>query len=590
MLRQLLLAAACVCAANAGAREWNVTDSGALGDGQRDCSAAFQQAMNEAAAAGGGIVNVPAGQYRIAGTLEIPGGVTLQGTFRVPPADQRENRPKLDGSVLLAYAGRGDVSAKPFITLAGSMATLAGFMITYPEWQQSDVPPVPYPPTVFAGAVVNTGVLDCNFLNSYEALHFERAARFLVRNVHGFPLFRGLYIDMCMDIGRVENVHFWPFGGFWKPEDPMCHWVNMNGVAFDFRRQDWCYVTNTFCFGYGIGYKFAKSPVAEAAPGTTNGQLLGIGADSCERAVYIEETQQGGLQITNAELVGRWGSKDAVCLEIAAKDASAVATLSNCTFWGPIDRCIWVKGKNARLNVHASTFCSWDVGTKGAAAIQVDGGKAIVQGNQFMQQGTDVRVAEAVRSAILMGNQASGGFSVENCAGARTQLSANEESPVVWTKQAKRHYRLYVGQEGDGPYLRHWNAGEGAPEWPSGGRKRWSTGASELVLPVQPHTRYTITLDVCTTPAGQAPEMGLYLGKKRIAEFPAPGAPARVSGTIPPQKGDKVTLTIRCKGFVPKDGNAASMDDRELGVMLRSVTMKAKRAPDAPIFPANAGD
>jgi hypothetical protein len=150
-------------ATTALAQEWKVTDSGAVGDGKTDCTAAFQQALDQAAKAGGGVVNVAAGRYRINGNLIIPGGVTLQGTFRSPPTSH------LQGSILLAFAGRGNPKDKPFIRLGGPNATIAGVIITYPEWKQSDVPPIPYPPCIYARDAENTAVLDCLLLNPYEA-------------------------------------------------------------------------------------------------------------------------------------------------------------------------------------------------------------------------------------------------------------------------------------------------------------------------------------------------------------------------------------------------------------------------------------
>ncbi|HOW19324.1 MAG TPA: hypothetical protein PLC79_09825, partial [Phycisphaerae bacterium] len=48
--------------ATAAVREWDVARDGkAVGDGQTDCTRAFQQLLDEAGKAGGGIVNVPAG-------------------------------------------------------------------------------------------------------------------------------------------------------------------------------------------------------------------------------------------------------------------------------------------------------------------------------------------------------------------------------------------------------------------------------------------------------------------------------------------------------------------------------------------------
>ena len=223
-----------------------IVTGGAVGDGVKDNTSIFQSLLDEAGKSGGGIVNVPVGRYRIDGNLVIPGGVTLQGTFRVPPTSRHDGNPNLYGSVLLAYAGRNKPDAKPFVQLSGSTATLAGVIVTYPEWKQQDVPPVPYPPCIYSSDCDNADVVDCCLINPYEGIRLVRSARFLVRNVYGYPSWRGLYVDECYDIGRVENCHFWPFGVDYKPDNPFCKWVNANGVAFEFARTDWQYVLDTF--------------------------------------------------------------------------------------------------------------------------------------------------------------------------------------------------------------------------------------------------------------------------------------------------------------------------------------------------------
>ena len=567
----------------APAAEWNVADEGAIGDAATDNTAVFQKVLDQAGAAGGGIVRVPTGHYRFDGTLSIPGGVTLQGTFRVPPTNRCDGRDKLDGSVLLAYAGRGSQDGEPFIRLAGSMATLAGFMIAYPEWNQTDVPPVPYPPTVLAEHCDNVGVLDCLFLNSYEAIHFQNAGRFLVRNCYGYPSFRGLYVDACYDIGRVENCHFWPFGTRYGIEDPYSRWVNLNGVAFEFARTDWQYCLNTFCFGYGVGYKFSRSK-----NGSCNGNFVGIGADSCRRAVLVD-TAPGtiDLLVTNGEFVGRWGSADSVGVDVVGETTQRVS-LNNCAFWGPLDRCIWVQAPDARLTATACGFSSWDVTGSGSPAVQVDSGKVILQGNSFLREGLHVRIGEAVRSALLVGNQAGIGLRVENHAGDRTQMVANEEDTLVWTDEARRHYRVDVGSPGDSRYVSGCHGPETAGEWEDGGTKRWMTPEVRLDLPVRRGKRYTITLDIHIPRYAVDEANGLYLGHERIAGFPAKEGAALVEATLPRIRDNHVTLSIRAKGWVPAECLEGSRDPRELSAALRAVTMRAKRAPDR-IFDANTG-
>lgn len=566
------------------AAPWTVVECGAIGDGKTDATAAFQKALDTAAQAGGGVVDVPSGEYRINGFLLIPGGVTLQGTYRTPPTNDHEARPRMDGSVLQAYSGRGKPEAAPFIRLNGSNAVLMGVVITYPEWKQADVPPVAYPPTVFADYTTNTAVVDCLFLNSYAAIHFQNAARYLVRSVYGYPSYRGFYTDNCGDIGRVENCHFWPFGVAYKPDDPFCQWVNTHGVAFEFARTDWQYVLNTFCFGYGVGYKFS-----ETKNGSCNGNFVGIGADSCRRPILVEQAQAPGLLITNAELVGRWGSTDSVGIEVAPSVKGGKVSVSNSAFWGPLDRCLWQRSAAAQVTVIGSNFCNWDNGSTGSAAIEIAAGKAIVQGNTFADGETHVRVAAGVESAIIIGNQATAGLVVDNQAGARTQVLANELSPVVWTKDAKLHYRVDVGAPGDRAWVRKWHAQEAGGEWTDRpGTKRWSGAESLLLLPVVKGRTYTLTLELFMPVYALSPDAGLYLGERRLAAFPDQAGTAVITATLPALKTEQIVLTVRCQGWCPKDLMPGNLDTRVLGVGVRSVTLRAKRAPKS-VFDACRG-
>ncbi|HOJ32915.1 MAG TPA: glycosyl hydrolase family 28-related protein [Candidatus Hydrogenedentes bacterium] len=569
--------------ASASSGEWNVLDYGAVGDGQTDCTAPFQKALDAAAAAGGGTVLVPAGHYRINGVLSIPGAVTLKGTFHVPPTDQREGRPKLDGSVLLAFAGRGNPEGEPFIRLAGSMATIAGFTITYPEWREEDVPPVPYPPTIYANGVVNNGILDCLLLNSYEGIVLQDAARFLVRNVYGYPSKRGLYVDSCYDIGRVENCHFWPFGTVYDPKKPYAAWVNQNGVAFEFARTDWQYVTNTFCFGYGVGYKFSTSKT-----GSCNGNFVGIGADCCTRAVLVD-TAPGAIDllIVNGEFVGKWGSADSVGVEIVGKSTGRVS-LTNCAFWGPLDRCIWQRALQGNVAATACGFLSWDEGGEDSPAVQIDGGKAILQGNSFDRDGLHVRVGDKVDSVILIGNQAGDGFNVENHAGKRTQMVANEAGLITWPRGSKRNYRVDIGAPGDSTFLRGFYGREGGGFWGEDATMRWGGVKPRLRLPVEKGKTYVMKLHLFMPEHAVAPDMGIYLGDIKLADLPSTRGIAEVVATIPPQKSDMVELQLRAKVWRPSEVEGTG-DARALTVALRRVEMTSGR-PQSKVYSANDGE
>jgi hypothetical protein len=560
--------------AQTNAIHWNVRQAGAVGDGQADCTSIFQKVLDEAGAAGGGVVEVPAGRYRINTGLSIPANVTLQGTYHVAPTVQQGPSGELAGSALLAYAGRGLTNAPPFIRLSGNNAVLSGFVITYPEWKQADVPPVPYPPCVLCEGKEDTVVENCLLLNPYEGIKMVGAARHWIRNVTGYPIKRGIFVDECYDIGHIENIHFWPFGVAYDPKNPYCEWVNTQGVAFELARTDWHYVFNTFCFGYGVGYKFSSS-----AHGSANGNFLGLGADSCQRAVVVEQAQPPGLLISNGEFVGRWSSTDAVCLDIGPKVEGKVS-LVNCSFWGPIDRCVWMQSPAGQFTASACHFVHWDNRGVGSPAIQLDAGKAIVQGCTFAQEGLNVQVGSNVISAILTANQAAGGFRVDNQAGKHTQSALNEEDNITWTRETLSHYQVRVGKQGDARYVQGWHGKEGSPD-----PYRWSEPVSRLLLPVTPGEPYTITLEGDVPGQAVTPEAGLYLEGKKIAPLQAGNA---VTASLPPCPGDRVRLELHSAGWVPQQVVPGSKDPRTLGVRVSRIIMRAASA-GTNVFNANKG-
>jgi hypothetical protein len=560
--------------AESGPSRWNVVEAGAKPDGVTNVTAVFQKLLDEAGAAGGGVVEVPAGRFRISTGLSIPANVTLQGIYRVPPTSGPVMVTNLAGSVLFAYAGRGSADGPPFIKLAGNNSAIAGLVVAYPEWKQTDVPPVPYPPCVSSQDTENVGVRDCLLLNPYEGIKLVRAHRHLVRNVTGYPIKRGIFVDECYDIGHIENVHFWPFGVSYDPNNPFCNWVNTQGVAFELARTDWHYVFNTFCFGYGIGYKFSKSN-----RGSANGNFLGLGADSCQRAVVVEQTQPPGLLISNGEFVGRWSSTNAVCLDIEP-GAEGKVSLVNCSFWGPIDRCVWMRSAVGQFTASACNFVNWDNRGVGSPAIQLDTGKAIVQGCTFAEENLHVQVGSNVTSAILTANQATGGFQVENRAGIRAQIALNEADSIQWTPAALAHYRVQVGNVGDGHYLRGWHGREGGVK-----SFRWSMAISQLTLPVIPGERYTIKLEAQVPDAAVSADAGLYLNVRQLAPLKAGAA---VVAEIPPAAGDRLRLELRSQGWVPKKLTAGSDDARTLGVQVSAITMSSASA-GINVFDANTG-
>jgi len=301
--------------------------------------------------------------------------------------------------------------------------------------------------------------------------------------------------------------------------------------------------------------------------------------------VLVEQAQPEGLLITNGEFVGRWSSEDSVCVEIGPK-AQGKVSLTNCSFWGPIDRVVWMRSPTGQFTANACHFVNWNNHGNGAPAIQVDAGRAIIQGCTFEQDDLDVLVGSKVFSAILVANQAPAGFRVENRAGSHTQLAANQPDPVPWSAKAREGYRLDIGAPGDARYLDDWLGPErvGAPGGPRA--MRWSTENAQITLPVNPGEAYEFRMDLDMPHYALAEDAGLYLGSRRIARLHA--GPGAVTAALPPSTTGQIKITLRCKGWVPKELIAGSQDTRKLGASVYSVTMKTAKAGPK-LFNANVG-
>ena len=385
----------------------SIMDYGAYPDGTRDNTAIFQRALDTTAEVNGGIVEVPSGRYRFEGSITIPSNVTLRGTFTYAPAhagirDVGHQQMPVYGSVLEPFGGAGEQEGTPFITLEGN-ATLQGFTIHYPEQNPHADEPTPYPYTI-AMRGNNPAVIDLQMLNPFQAIDASHNQRALIRNIHGQPIYIGIFVDAIYDIGRIENVHWNPW---WSLNTKVYQWQMENGIGFIFGKTDWHYVHNTFCFGYNIGYKFIKTE-----RGATNGNFLGIGADDCYTALVVEQSEPMGLLITNGEFVSFHGP-DPTMIRVEETHSGTVRFV-NCAFWGPARRNAVIDGVGT-VGFSDCTFMQWgyeEVGDKyrhvDLPSIEVKGGSVIIRGNEFLDNKRQIELGPAVERAIITGNLVNG--------------------------------------------------------------------------------------------------------------------------------------------------------------------------------------
>lgn len=358
---------------------YNVLDYGAKGDAVADDTKAFQNAIDEAGKNElGGTVFVPKGNYLIKGHIELLTNVTLQGIWEIPTA-----RTQMKGSTLLAVEGEGSSSGTPFINLNHN-STVKGITIFYPNQTKTN-PPKQYPWTIASGGADNCSIVDVLIVNPYQAVDFgtKASGRHYIRNLYAQPLYKGLYIDNCFDVGRVENVHFWPF---WGEDKPLVEFMTANATAFIIARTDWEFMNNCFCILYKIGFHFISG-----ASGPGNALLTQCGSDVGPIAVLVDEVQfHSGTSFVNGQFYG--------VIDIKESNMGMIK-FTGCGFFGTtvakeneVSHAV-IKG-NGHVSFDNCHFVSIDPKNKAKTNILLDGGTVSITDSVFIDVGVKHLVIE----------------------------------------------------------------------------------------------------------------------------------------------------------------------------------------------------
>lgn len=392
---------------------FSVREYGAKGDGETDDTAAIQYAL-DAAAKTGGRVYLPPAKYLVKGSLKVPVGVAVTGAAVSPQYIE-----PLIGTVIMATGGR-DREDGPALFEMGDSSAVCGLTVFYPEQDVKNIRP--YAWTFHMTGGDNT-IENVTLINSYNGIRVgpEGNVRHRIRSVYGCVLRRGIMVDSCTDIGRIENVqfhcHWWSskqVGGEWNP---VFEYMWKNCEAFVFGRTDWEYVTNTFVFPVNVGYRFIATK-----NGACNGQFCGIGADAAQRCVVVEAIQPMGLLITNGQFVAFAG--DDPIEVVVEKTCAGSVRLVNCAFWGPAVQ---------NLVSHSQSFvslsdCYFSSGRKGNTKplVEADSGKLQVRGCSFATSEPSIRLRQGLTHAIITENNGAKGVEITNEIGSKAIIANNE--------------------------------------------------------------------------------------------------------------------------------------------------------------------
>lgn len=392
----------------------DIAAMGVKADGTTDDTAAIQKAL-DAIGSQGGVVRLPAGKFLVAGSLKIPEGVALVGSNQAPLYIE-----PLIGTVILATGGRDQENA-PALFEMGNSSTVQGLTVYYPEQKVDEIHP--YAWTFHLQGGDNT-VENITLINSYNGIKIgpETNIRHRIRSVYGCALRRGLWLDSCYDIGRIENVHWhchwWSSAKVGGDGDKVFKYMWENFEGFILARSDWEYITNTFIFPAKTGYHFISTE-----HGAMNGQLCGVGADATNRCIVVDDVQPMGLLITNGQFVA-FNGENPIEIVINATCSGSVR-LQNCAFWGPAAQNL-VSHSKSYVSLSNCYMSSGMPNNPGKALIEADNGKLQVQGCSFATPEPSILLGKGLQHAIVTGNNGVNGVSIDNQIGEKAIISGNE--------------------------------------------------------------------------------------------------------------------------------------------------------------------
>jgi hypothetical protein len=394
---------------------FNVKDFNAKGNGKDDDTSAIQTTL-ETAGKNGGKVYLPPGKYLVSKSLQVPAGVSVVGIANNPQYSD-----PLKGSIVLAIGDRNNEGG-PALFEMGSCCSVSGLTIYYPEQVADNIQP--YPWTFHLQGNDNT-IENVTLVNSYNGINIgpEPNVRHRIRSVYGCVLRRGLKVDGCTDIGRIDNVQF--HGHWWWAKnvggntDLVNDFMINNLEAFIFGRTDWEYVNNTFVFPTRIGYRFIKTE-----KGNCNGQFVGIGADRAQRCILIESIQYMGLLLTNGEFVAFEGNNP-IQIEIPETCVGNVRFV-NCAFWGPAKQNV-VSHLKGFLSFSDCFFSSTYKFENQLPLIEADNGRLQIRGCSFGgERKGDIQLNKGIEYAIISENTGTNGVWIINHIENKAILNNNE--------------------------------------------------------------------------------------------------------------------------------------------------------------------
>ncbi len=275
--------------------------------GKRDNTVKLEYAISECAKDGGGVLYIPAGQYRITKTINVPLGVFICGDWQAPT----ESDPKY-GTVILAdlqdipEGDKQDAVSKtdmPVFKLASNTG-LMGLTIYYPNQDASDVMEYDYSIYFKDGSYNYTNTLkNITIINAYRGIsmganaNVDRHGTHQLENIYMCALETGVEMHGSMDTGFATGIHistdYWTEAGcgFDEKSEGAVAYARANSTGFILGDLDCDMFADISVKGSKVGIYFRNLTVTRDS--AFWGNIYGIDIRSCDIGIKADQLAPG---------------------------------------------------------------------------------------------------------------------------------------------------------------------------------------------------------------------------------------------------------------------------------------------------------
>lgn len=326
-----------------------------------DVSASLQKAIDAAAAAGGGVVYVPNGIYRLDNRITVKSGVEILGSMDNP------HHTKITSTVFFTDYGKNSPDGEALITLQ-SKAGLRGFTVFYDKQSTADILPYAY---TIRGAGSDIYIVNVTLSYTYQGIDLKtnRCDNHYIEGAAFGALKNGITVGGGSTGGLIRdvqaNIHYisdnW-FEGAERDVTKVLDYNHQNLEGFVISTTSKQTMFNNFIFGAWRGIALVDEADA---------YIIGHGTDSGIKSVYLNSTGSKPINFVNTQLVNLGdGDKNYI---LADAGFTGTVNFYNTNVWGIPSNAVVVN--SGSLNLISGTFFEC-----GGAGITVKGGEASISG------------------------------------------------------------------------------------------------------------------------------------------------------------------------------------------------------------------